>query len=354
MSDHFLIIGLSFLVCLIIAAISFVASFKTAFFRDRYLSAAISFGVTILAGVIPLTFFFWYPHDFTTDISVWQYALSLICGLLILLAFPFQKLWLTALAVLIASASGVLITGIQINFFPNFPGLINQILTIAALWLFAFGWRAVAGLNPLPQIEGISICGGILLLYLCGMAPFILGVSAAGVLAALTIAYLHGSRQPFGINAAPFLGFVTGWFGLICSGEYLLSCFVVFSLFYLIEFGLALTRRLTFLPQYQELAYNSASVQSFSDGFPAQSVLRVIWSTNILMIVFGLIQVNSTNAFSIPAFAALIAGWQIYRLMSWRNASQTLAETNRLVLQNFKDFISDFLSSKKNNKPDKN
>ena len=155
-----------------------------------------------------------------------------------------------------------------------------------------------------------------------------------------------------------FLGFIFGWLGLICAQEYLLPCFVTFAMFCLLEFCLCLFRKITLQPQYRELPYNSAAVQSFNDGLPADTLLHIIWSTEVLLLIFGLLQVNSENSFSIPSFAAVIVAWQMYRLSHWQLASQTLKETNSALINEIKQGFGKIFSSApdgkdKNDKTDK-
>ena len=355
MVNQLVIMGISFLVCLIIASAFFAVSFKNDFLRENLLTAAVSSEAAILVAIVPLVFFFWVPYDFVAEISVWRYVISPFAALLILISLLTRQNGIVALAVLAASSLSVLAGDMHIIFFSDVPELLNKILTIIALWIFASGWKAVSGLNPLPQAEGITICGGILILYLLGLAPFILGLTASGILAILIIAHIRSAKQPFSIGSSPFLGFIIGWLGLVCAGEYLLPCFIIFSLFYLLEFSLAFLRKITFLPQYRDIAYNTASLQTFAGGLPAAAIIRIIWGTNILMLFFGLAQVNSDNSFSIPFFAGLIGIWQIYRLLNWQQPNLTLKETNQEIVKTIKSSVNNLFSgkNKKNHRQDK-
>lgn len=357
MNTQTLLVGLTFLTCLVAAALLFSTLVKNKFLHENLLSAACSVSGSVIIGISLITFFFWYPYDFVSDLKMWQYLLPLLSSLLIVASFFVRRRFAIAIGVLLAAVISVFVAGLSINFFPELPSIFNQLLTVAILWVFAMGYRALAGLNPLPQSEGIAISAGFILLYLFGLAPFIVGASAAGILGSLLIAYLYSASQPLGIASAPVLGFILGWLGLVAYGEYLLPCFVIFATLYLLELLVCTARWITLLPQYREFAYNSVSVHSFSDGFPAQAIIRVIWNTNILLIILGLFQVNGTNAVSIPVFAALITCWQLYRMTNWQQESQTLKETNRELVKEIKSSFNKFFASDntetKDNKTDK-
>ena len=358
MSSQFLIIGLSFLICLTLSAVLFNLSAKMPFLNENLLSAVVSICGTIILGILPLNCFFWSSYDFVSSITIWQYLTPVFSSLLILAALFIRRPAVTAAAILLASFISVFARGMNVEFLPQMPLLVNQLLTVAALWLFALSWKGVAALNPLPQITGITICGGLLLLFAFSLAPLVLGISAAGLLAALIIAYIYSSAQPVNADNIPFLGFVFGWLGLICAQEYLLPCFVTFAMFCLLEFCLCLFRKITLQPQYRELPYNSVVVQSFNDGLPTDTLLHIIWSTEVLLLIFGLLQVNSENSFSIPSFAAVIVAWQMYRLSHWQLASQTLKETNSALINEIKQGFGKIFSSApdgkdKNDKTDK-
>ncbi len=353
MSTQFFIIGLSFLVCLILAAGLFALSAKNSFLNENPLSASLSVGGTILLGIIPLGCFFWNSYDFVSSITLWRYFTPFFCSLLILAALFIRRSAVTAAATLLASFISVFVGGLHIDFWPTIPLLGNQLLTVAALWIFSFSWQAVSVFTPLPPVTGITICGGLLLLCAFSLAPFILGMTSAGILAALIIAYIRNTRQPINSATIPFLGFIFGWIGLICAQEYLLPCFVTFSLFCLLEFCLCLFRKITLLPQYRQLAYNSAAVQALNEGLPPDMLLHIIWSSEVLLLIFGLLQINSENSFSIPLFAAIITAWQMYRISHWRLASQTLKETNSALISEIKQGFGRFFSSGTDDKNDK-
>ncbi len=352
-STHFLIMGLSFLICLITAATLFSVLVKNTSLRENMLSAVLAVGGSLIVGTTPLIIAFWYPFDFVADITPKQFLLPLFSSLLILGALFVRRPFMIAIATLLASIISVFGANLFVPVIPQFPIWINQGLSVIILWCFAMGYRSIAGLNPLPQIESITICLGFVVLYLFSLAPFILSAFSAGFLGALLIAYLHSRTQPIGVPGAPFIGFILGWMGLLSFNEYLLPCFITFALFYLLELLVSVGRYITMLPQYRQFEYNSISVESFNSGFAADTLLRVIWNTNVLLLIFGLFQVNSTSVLSIPCFAAIITCWQLYRMLEWQQASKTFKETNREIVEQLKKSVSQFLKPSAKDDDDK-
>lgn len=345
-------LGLSFLICLFIAAVFFSSLVKNNFLRENHFSAAISICGTIILGLCPVIAVFWYPCDFINNFRLWQFFIPPATTLLIIAALFVRRPFTVAAAVFVAALISIFTAGFEIVIIPSIPLFANQLLAAVALSGFALGWRTLSGLNPLPQTQGISVCIGFLILYFLGNAPLVMGICSAGILATLIIAYLYSKVQPVGLQASPLLGFIIGWLGLISYNEYLFSCFVIFTTFYLLELIVSLARKLTFLPQYKEIAYNGITLQAYSEGLPPYMVIRTIWNTDILLIIFGLFQIHAGNNYSIPVFTALITCWQLYRISNWQTASQTLKETNRELVKEVKKSFARFFPSEEE-KPQK-
>lgn len=340
MSVPILCLGLSFLCCLFVSAVLFSILSRNDFLRSKGLPSSLSILGALIIGLIPVSLIFWHPYDFVAEISALQYFFPLILSILIAGALFFSKPFILPIVIITSSTLSVFLSGLHINLLPDFPTIINQLLTIVLLSVFALSWRGIAGLNPLPQIEGITVCIGIFFLYVFGSAPLIMATTASGLGATLIIAYLYSKSQPIGLNSAPLLGFIIGWLGLIAYNEYIISCYIIFIAFALLEIIISFTRYITLLPQYREIAYNSVSVQSFSSGLPAADTIRIIWNTNILLIILGLFQSHGSNIYSIPIFASIITAWQLYRMSNWQTASQTLKETNQELIKEVKKSFS--------------
>ncbi len=353
MNLHIFVIVLSFLVCLIAAAALFSTLIKISFLRENLLVASFSFGGSALLCIPVIVFLTWYSQDFVSDMTFIQYSTGLLCLIPIALSFFIRLPFATEIATLISSAITVTLGNFEILFLPQQASWLNIALTIIILFGFAYGWRALCGLNPFPQIESIAISGGLLLLFLLGFAPFILGVSASGILGISIIAYLYSAHIPLSSISSPLVGFIFGWLGLVCYQEYLLPCFLIFTMFYLLEFLVAFLRKATLLPQYKELCYNTIAVQSFSSGFPSIAILRTLWSSNILLIIFGILEIHSENTLSLIFISCIISIWQLYRMINWQQSSKTLKQTNKQLFQDVKNSLHSIFTSVKNNSKDK-
>lgn len=343
MSDHFTVMGCGFLATLVCAAIFFSITFKNAFLRERLLSVVSGFVPSLLAGVGIVVAAMWYPFDFVQDMTLIKFLVPLLATLVVLVAVLLNKPYVVAGGVLVASVISVFGTGMFITFQATWPVALNKLLTVACLWGYAMGYRALSGLNPLPQIEGLVVGVGFVLLGLFGFAPMMLSVEATGIVAILLIAYVNSSRCSLGITGAPVLGFVLGSMGLISYGEYLLPCFVIFSMFYFAELLVSLLKKCSLLPQYSDVVYNSASAEAFSLGLPADTLIRMVFATNFILLLLGFFQIYAVNVYSLPAFAFILTVWQQHRMLHWQQESMTFKEVNKALVQDVKQSIADLL-----------
>ena len=353
MSMQILAIGSSFFICMFLTAILFLTLPKITFLRENLISTTIAIFCPILVINTVFCLIYWYPYDFASDITIYQYITPLLCSTLIFLSLFIKYPFAVEIGTLLSSILAVTVGDLTIIFFPELSYWLNQSLTIFILWTFSICWRSICGLNPLPQIEGITISGGIFFLYLLGFAPFILGNTAIIILAGTIISYLYSHPSPLGIKSSPLIGFIFGWLGLISYQEYLLPCFIIFSMCYFLELFVSLIRKLTFLPQYQEIAYNTIFVRSFISGIPSSNIIHALCNINILLLIFGLLQIQSKDEYSLPVFAAIITAWQLYRINNWQQSTKTLKETNQEILQGITTTFHQLFSQEKSDKKDK-
>jgi hypothetical protein len=272
-----------------------------------------------------------------------KFLVPLLASVVVLAAVLLNKPYVVAGGVLIASVISVFGTEIFITFQATWPVVLNKLLTVVCLWIYAMGYRALSGLNPLPQIEGLVVGIGFTLLGLFGFAPVMLSVEAMGIVAVLLIAYVNSFRSSWGIVGAPVLGFVLGNLGLISYGEYLLPCFVIFSMFYFVELLVSLLKKCSLMPQYADIIYNSTSAEAFSLGLPADTLIRMVFATNFILLLLGVFQVYAVNVYSLPAFAFILTVWQQHRMLHWQQESMTFKEVNKALIQDVKQSVTDLL-----------
>ncbi len=319
--------------------------------EEYFLSSIIAITLSTVISISATTIFFWNPDDFVYDLSITQYLLPLGASLLILLGVLLGSVPYLLISTAIACLFSVYYTGIAINFSNELPAWLNMFITAVCLWLFSGGFYCISGLSPFPQSQGITPALGIIILTFIGMAPLALGISAAALLGVLIVAYVRSFSQPINQDCAIILGYIIGWFGLISCGEYLLPCFVIFMMYYMAEASVALFRKIMPLEKYQNIPYNTTLYQAYIDGAPQQNISSVIWLTNLLLIVLGVIQVNGDNAFSLPVFAYMFCAWQQYRTIHWRTPKQTLKETNQEVINSIKATFASVFQKNDDNQP---
>ena len=323
------------------------SSFCKKIFEEKVLFSIFSISTSVLFGAILIAVFFWNHYDFVSDITPLRFVLPLLCLPFIFGSFFIRKPYAVSSALLISCAISIFGSGLTISFFPNAPLLINSILTVFVFWIFSLGFRATASIGTLPQIDTLTICTGLVFTYLLGQAPQSLALGAACLLSATLVSYFLNTKNPLGTNATPILGYILGWLGLISYQEFLGSCFLIFAMFYIIEAFIAFFRKATFLPQYQDIAYNSLLLQAIQAKIPVSTLIRLIVISNLLLVVLGLFQLVSSNQTSLPIFAALLISWQLYRALNWQQENKTLKEVNKEIITQVKDSFNNIISSKK-------
>ncbi len=351
MEKHALILAGIFLISLVLAAVSFSLIGKIEKMREKMVVPALVLSSVFFGVVLISVLLFWYQFDFVNNIDYRSFLIPLTGVVLICGAMFTNIKYSVSAAVLVSTLMSVFGGGLEIVFFAEASRIINQLLTVIVWSFFALGYRALAGLNPLPQCEGITVSVGFCLLYLLGVVPFMLEVMAISLLAILLISYIHRGGLPFGIISVPILGYIIGWFGVLSYGEYLLPSFIIFVMFYLVELTVCAIRKVLMLSDYKDFHYNSISVQVFVDGISPHEIIKTVWFTNIVLIVMGAFQINSNNTYSIPVFVVLIVVWQFYRMINWQHENKTLKEVNRELVTDIKKSINNIFNS--NNDADK-
>ncbi len=321
--------------------------------EEYFLSSIIAITLSAVISISAVAIFFWNSDDFVYDLSITQYLLPLGASLLILVGVLLGSVPYLLISTAIACLFSVYYTGITINFSSELPSWLNMFMTSVCLWLFSGGFYCISGLSPFPQSQGITPALGIIILAFLGMAPFVLGISAAALLGVLIVAYARSFSQPINQDCAIILGYIIGWLGLISCAEYLLPCFIIFMMYYLSEASVALFRKIMPLEKYKNIPYNTTLYQAYIEKAPEQNISSVIWLTSLLLILLGVIQINGDNAFSLPVFAYLFCAWQQYRTIHWQTPKQTLKETNQEVINSIKaTFASLFQKNDDNQQKD--
>ncbi len=351
MDRHALILAGVFLISLVLAAVSFSLIGKIEKMREKMVVPALILSSVFFSVVSLSVLLFWYQFDFVNNINYRSFLIPLTGIVLICGAMFINIRYAVSTAVLVSTLISVFGGGLEIVFFTESSRIINQLFTVIIWSFFALGYRALAGLNPLPQCEGLTVSIGFSLLYLFGVVPFMMEVMAVSLLAILLIAYIYKNKLPFGIASVPVLGYIIGWFGVLSYGEYLLPSFIIFVTFYLIELTICTIRKVLMLSDYKDFHYNSISVQVFVDGISPYEIIKTVWFTNIVLVVMGAFQINSNNPYSIPIFVVLIVVWQLYRMINWQHENKTLKEVNRELVTDIKKSINNMFNS--NNDTDK-
>ena len=342
----FAVIG-AFLLSFLVSALLFSKRGSAGFLREKMLESSIFVSVAALFSTICVLPFFWRLFDFVSGVNVWAFIVPAVGIVLVVLALLSDKKYLTPLAVLIAAVASVYV--LKFRALPtDKTSLLQWGISALCLWGYAMGFRSLVGLGKLPQAETIVVSGGLVLLSLFAVLPLNVGIVSAALLGAGVMAYIFSDNCPVGGDASVVLGFLLGWLGIVASEEYLLSCFVIFSAYYIVEVSVCLIRKMSFLPKYKKMEYNSLTLQAFLDGLPFDVILKNVWMVSLVLIVFGLFQINATNVYSIPAIALLITFWQIYKLLLWKEKDKSWKDVGKEFAGETKDSVVKIFNNSKN------
>ena len=353
MWSQWMFVIVAFLVSFLLTSFLFSKLVFFEIFRKRNFSATASVVLgSVISSVIVLAFS-WNEYDFIADISLWSFFAPLIGLAIIFIACLINKMYVIEISVLLASLIGVFGGDLNIAFIPNAPVFVNQLFTVVVWFLFSVGIRAIATLYPSLQIQGVTISGGFVLLYVFNASPFVLGVISATLLASMYVAYLNYTNQTMGVDVSPIIGYIFGWFGLIFYQEMLISCYIVLTMFCLLEMLIATIRKLTFLQKYNNFSLNTISVQAYKSGLAPVIIVKSIWMIGGILIVFSVFQANGVNYYSIPAFVAIVILWQFYKLLNWENESKSWKDTKDETVEDIKNTINTVVKGIKKSKKKK-
>lgn len=346
-------IGISFLIGILLSVLLHIYLFKTSI-NEIFMSSISAVTIASLTGITAVSWLFWNDNDFVADISLKKYLIPLAGSLVILFAAFSLNLFVTITFSLLVAIFSICYTGIVIDFPYDIPEWGDTVLTIMILWIFTCSFYCISGLTPFPQSQGLCVAIGFIILAVLHTAPAIMGYSAAVLCGTLLIAYTRSSYQPINHISAPVLGYITAWLGLMSYREYLLPCFVTFSMYGIMECLIAVSRKITSFPKIQNIIYNTSLCRAIDESGLPQIATRFIWSTDTMLIILGIFQINGVNAYSLPTFAAILCIWQQYRVLNWRQPELSLKEAGKETFASIKKSLNSLFKDSDNNKPTDN
>ncbi|MBE6467473.1 MAG: hypothetical protein E7004_02640 [Alphaproteobacteria bacterium] len=319
-------------------------------FRERNFSATASVVLGCLITCLLVLPFCWDEYDFVSSVGIGGFVAPLI-GLIIIFATCFiNRLYVIEFGVLVASLIGVFAGDLFIDIIPSAPVFVNKLCSVLLWFLFSIGIRCVATLYPILQIQSLTVSAGIVLLYIFGGLPFIIGFVGATLLGAMCIAYLHYMNQSMGVEVSPIVGYFIGWFGFLSYSEMAFPCYVILVMFCVIEMTVSIIKKLTFMKKYEDFNTNSFCFKIYKSGLPPITIIRSLWLLSGLVVIFAVLQANGVNSYSIPCFVALIMCWQFYKLINWKEENKTWKEKKEEVIEDIKETINLVTKPKKKTK----
>lgn len=329
-------------ICLVVSALSFailVHKKSTANIVNASLFIVPTTTLSIYCGSI------WSTSDLISDISFIQFISPVAFGAVFVIVPLFKQLNLLYRIIITVLLSGIAVFGLNlpVNIIPDIHSSINQIIAVFIWTAVTLGFRILNKYDGFAISENLSVCTGILALYFIGAAPFVLGFYAAG-LAATSLSFMLYNKYPAHIkmsdSTADLIGFSLGGLMILSSIEKIFSPVLIFSMMFFAELLFALMQKLTFLPQYNDIANNTSCAKAINSGMPHTLANNHFLRINAFLIIFGCFQAHSSTPYSLIMITTIIIAWQMYRLINWQQDSSSIKQTNKDVMQSIKKGIS--------------
>lgn len=350
MLSQWMIVCIAFFASFVLTSFLFSKLENFEIFRLRNFSATASVVLGCVVSSVGVLSFYWDNYDFVSDIGLKGFLAPVIGLAAVFITCLINRRYLVELGVLIASFIGVFAGDLFIEFIPSVPDIVNKLCTVVVWFLFSIGIKVVAALYPFLQMQGITISGGIVLLYIFGVAPFMMGVVGATLLAAMMVAYMNYTNQTMGLTVSPIVGYLIGWFGLVSYNEMLMPCFIILTMVCLVEMSVSLLKKLTFMKKYRDFTNNSFLMQIYESGLAPFAMIKALWLLSGVLVVFCVFQANGVNSYSIPVFVFVVVLWQFFKLIGWKNEDKSWKETNKEVISQIKTVVNEIRKSAKSTK----
>ena len=349
METKFVIMSVGFIFCLIasFSILAFLNRSERINARPRLKQILPSFTLIAVFGLSSLATVWIIPEfdDFISPLTHASLLLPIAAALIIaLLPQVGSKAWIRYIIITLLTAGLVFCGGPVLKIFGTETPAADKILSMG-VWLgITFLFRIINGICALYLIEISSICLGILILSLIGGTPALIGIMAlylTGTALALLAYNWYPPAMQFTNRAMDSFGFLCGFLMLAAAEEGAGSSVLIFALYPLIELLVAIAKKLTFLPRFQDITSNTFYLQTNLSGLNPGLIGKYIIKLNIVMVLFGIFQLFAPNAYSLPVFSAVYALWNLHRLKNWESGSGSLKEINRQFVQEVKSGLNE-------------
>lgn len=308
------------------------------------LSLVIILGFTLFSQLAPT------QNDFIFELDLIDYLLP-FSGLILIaalnhLSWP-RYFYYLSITALIVTFSLLLSPGFS-TFDALWPLWFNKLLGILLWLLITLSFRYLNGINGFLGIQILSLNIGIFALSLLGGVPYLIGALSL-IIAAVTLSFLifnwYPSRFNLNNSSCDAFGFLLGWLILITVDEGAGSCAYIFFAVAIIEVIIALGKKASLRPTYQDIIANTFYYQSNISGLSPAIICSYYAKLNLIMLMLGCFQIYSPNFYSLPLFATIIIVWNLNRLHNWEQPVQSFREINREVYHGLKEQINNIKSN---------
>ena len=243
-----------------------------------------------------------------------------------------------ALIALLAVIS-VFISDTKLNFFPEYPQILSQIILAATIFVAAFAFKYFNAIDGIAATMTLPLIVGSFFLALLGAAPLFYAWFSAALLLIIA-AFLQRNWYPAQISWTPAacqaIGFILAYFSLQIAAEGSGPCLIIFALVFFAEVCIAFLKKITFFQEYRNFLANTFYYQINISGLSPSEICRNLLRLELFLVIFGCFELYAPNAYSLPILSFIITLWFLNRLLHWQTPDQSLAEINREVMNDIK------------------
>ncbi len=299
-----------------------------------------------IALISSVAYFVFYDNtQFLTSMSFWALFIPFTLALLINIIGTRTPQLTPIGIVLSAIACAFIIPDNAISAVAPFPLIYNRLLIAVSWVLFCYMFKYSNTEDTMSITQALTVCIGIAALGMINAIPPFIGIIAlffiTGLLALLTFNWYPARIKLKDIDVL-CLGFIVFSLMTWAIAENALSCIIIYNLYLIIDFVIAVLFSCTFLPKFKVLIQNTSLRQAINNGVSPTIAIYFSYRIQIFLIFLGTFQALSPNKFSLILVSSLITIWLLYRLRTLQpEAVATQNNINRNILEDMQNRIDD-------------
>ena len=199
------------------------------------------------------------------------------------------------------------------------PPIAEKAILVTAWGLYSFLYNNMNNCDGVITTQSISVCLGLILMYIMGILPTLYGYYTAGFIV-LFIAFnfftIYPAKLKLNNTDCRVLGFLLGWLCVLASIEGNESCIIILNMYYIYEITISVCKKLTFKSQFKRLENNTFYNYLASSGIAPQLICGFISRTNLMLLLLAGFQIYAPNKYTIIVISFFMVFWMMTRVTS--------------------------------------